>query len=736
MSTPWHADASEIGRFVRALFAYAESDTYISLRAFDQFDRMAPPKFIRPIRVNGHIEDIIREATVAAEDTAQFDDASVFCPPIATFTRAYTAAGTALANGLTLSVELDDTDPDAARARLEGIIGPLTVLIRSGSDWIDPATGEIKPKVHLHWRLTEPTTTDEDHARLRQARTLASLLVGGDPTGKPVVHPLRWPGSWNLKTTPRMATIAVLNDAAEINLTDALEALELAADAIGTVRHDAMPGTSSTPEARLSDVRSAMAAIPNPDDIEPGSLHYDRWVTFGYAIYRATGGAPEGFEVFDNWSRLSDKYERKGPGETLKTWRAIASSVKGGAHSRPAGAGTIFFHATANGWVRPFPLGYTGNGHDSNGFHDETNGTESGTTNGTADTLPPILTARQFLDTFTVPDYLIDGIVQRGRVYALTSPTGHGKTAVALLLGCMVAIGRNIGNMEVEQGHVLFLAGENPDDLTARFHAACQTYGLTDPDHLPIHFMPGNFPVTPETAELLRGKIDATGNTYGLIIGDSVAAYFSGENENDNVQMGACARNWRILSKCRGTPAVIALSHPVKNPDRENLLPRGGGAFIAEIDVNLTLWAEGERETTSLHWAGKIRGADFSPVNFALVPVKLIDKADKKGRPFMSVVATVQSEEQAQKVRETAISDENVVLDWLRRHPGITLRTIAENAGWVTIEGRAQSSKVHRLLKSLRTNKLVKNWRGKWVITDAGMHELNPSHKRETSHEA
>jgi hypothetical protein len=736
LSTPWHADASEIGRFVRALFAYAESDTYLSLRAFDQFDRAIPPRFIRGVRVNGHIEDIIREATVAAEDTAQYDQAAVFCPPIATFAGAWKADTDSLANGLTLSVELDDADPDTARARLEGILGPVTVVVRSGSEWTDATTGEIKPKVHLHWRLSEPTTTREDHFRLNDARAIAALLTGADPTAAPPVHPLRWPGSWNLKTTPRMATISVLNETAEINLDDALEALELAAEGIGNARRDAMPGARGDTQAKLSDIRSAMAAIPNPDDAADDSLHYRFWVRYGIAIYRATGGSPEGFEIFDNWSRLSDKYERRGPGETLKTWRAIANAVKNGTHHRPIGAGTIFLDAMKNGWVRPFPFGSTANGHDSNGFHDETNGTESGTTNGTADTLPPILTARQFLDTFTVPDYLIDGIIQRGRVYALTSPTGHGKTAVALLLGCMVATGRNIGNMEVEQGHVLFLAGENPDDLTARFHAACQTYGLIDPDHLPIHFMPGNFPVTPETAELLRRKIDATGNTYGLIIGDSVAAYFSGENENDNVQMGACARNWRILSKCRGTPAVIALSHPVKNPDRENLLPRGGGAFIAEIDVNLTLWAEGERETTSLHWAGKIRGADFSPVNFALVPVKLIDKADKKGRPFMSVVATVQSEEQAQKVRETAISDENVVLDWLRRHPGITLRTIAENAGWVTIEGRAQSSKVHRLLKSLRTNKLVKNWRGKWVITDAGMHELNPSHKRETSHEA
>jgi hypothetical protein len=337
--------------------------------------------------------------------------------------------------------------------------------------------------------------------------------------------------------------------------------------------------------------------------------------------------------------------------------------------------------------------------------------------------IPPILTAREFMDTFKCPDYLIDGIIQRGRLYALTSPTGHGKTAVALLLGCMVAAGRNIGGIEVEQAAVLFLAGENPDDLCARLHAACQVYGL-DPEALPIHIMPGNFPVNPESAELLKQKINASRNAYGVIVGDSVAAYFAGDNENDNVQMGACARNWRVLTTCNGNPAVIALAHPVKTPDRENLLPRGGGAFIAEIDANLTLWAEGEREITVLHWAGKIRGADFQPVTFALTPVKIADKVDKKGRPFMSVVAVIQSTEQAEQATKNAVTDENTVLEWLRRYPGITQRDIALNAGWVGADGKAQPAKVYRLLKSLRTNKLVKNWRGKWVITDQGIAEL------------
>jgi RecA-family ATPase len=349
---------------------------------------------------------------------------------------------------------------------------------------------------------------------------------------------------------------------------------------------------------------------------------------------------------------------------------------------------------------------------------------------GVLQTPSPLLTATQFMATFTWPDYLVDGIIQRGRLTALTSPTGHGKTAVALLLACMIATGRNLGNIEVTQGHVVFLAGENPDDLCGRCFAACETYSI-DAAKLPIHFLPGNFPMTEEAAERLKQMIDDLEVPIALIIGDSAAAFFPGDNDNDNVQQGSFARSsLRILNRCQGKPGVMILCHPVKNAAKDNLLPRGGGAFLNELDVNLTLWADAQGETTTLHWQGKIRGADFQPVNFALNPVRLRDKVDAKGRPFMSVVATLQTEEQAETVIRQTNLDENTVLEHLRRTPGISIANIARAAGWVSApqdgkEPVPNKTKVNRLLKALAKLKLAKQWRGgKWEITDAGRNEL------------
>jgi hypothetical protein len=82
------------------------------------------------------------------------------------------------------------------------LLGPATLVVRSGGSWIDDQSGEVQDKLHLHWRLTEPTRDSATHAALKRARALAAALVGGDRSNAPTVHPIRWPGSWHRKDRP------------------------------------------------------------------------------------------------------------------------------------------------------------------------------------------------------------------------------------------------------------------------------------------------------------------------------------------------------------------------------------------------------------------------------------------------------------------------------------------------------------------------------------------------------
>jgi hypothetical protein len=330
-----------------------------------------------------------------------------------------------------------------------------------------------------------------------------------------------------------------------------------------------------------------------------------------------------------------------------------------------------------------------------------------------------ILTGDAFISTFVPPDWLIEGIIQRGRLYACTSLTGHGKTAIWAYIACMIQAGRPIGHIEACQGNVVYLAGENPEDLKARLHGMCLAYGLK-PRQLP-YVLPGNFPMTEEEAERLRLDLAALGVPLALILGDTASSFFPGDDENDNVQAGGYARTLRTFTQVDGNPSVVALCHPVKNAIRSNMLPRGGGAYLNELDGNTCLWSDAPGEVTELHWCGKIRGPDFSPVGFRLRSVET-GFYDRRDRPVMTIVAEPMSDEAAADHSKQALANDDAVLRLLHTHPDWSFNAIAENTGWVDDQGRPEKWKVQKAIRRLAEDKLVYQARrgAAWTLTPRG----------------
>ena len=87
---------------------------------------------------------------------------------------------------------------------------------------------------------------------------------------------------------------------------------------------------------------------------------------------------------------------------------------------------------------------------------DEWERRERASASHTKDLLRPVLlSSSAFVGGFIPPDFLLDGVLQRGFIYSLTGPTGSGKTAVALLIAAKTALGQSIAGREVAQGRVV-----------------------------------------------------------------------------------------------------------------------------------------------------------------------------------------------------------------------------------------------------------------------------------------
>jgi hypothetical protein len=95
--------------------------------------------------------------------------------------------------GVAIMVECDH-QPVLSQQVLVYVLGTPTLVIKSGGVWIDPETQEQQDKVHLYWRLAQPTRETADHDKLREARELASLIVApviGTAREPPHPDPLR-----------------------------------------------------------------------------------------------------------------------------------------------------------------------------------------------------------------------------------------------------------------------------------------------------------------------------------------------------------------------------------------------------------------------------------------------------------------------------------------------------------------------------------------------------------------
>jgi hypothetical protein len=317
---------------------------------------------------------------------------------------------------------------------------------------------------------------------------------------------------------------------------------------------------------------------------------------------------------------------------------------------------------------------------------------------------------------FIPPDYLWYGVTQFRFLYGLTAATGTGKTAIALRLMAHAALGRSLGGREIEKCRALMLVGENADDVRARWIALGEQMGFV-PAEIDVHFIPGTFSI-PFFRDRLFQIAESVGG-FGLVIVDTSAAYFDGDEENSNTQLGDHARSLRSLTGMKGNPCVIVNCHPIKSANSENLLPRGGGAFLNEIDGNLV--AVSRDGCVELHWHGKHRGPDFEPVPFELLTVTSDALRDTKGRNLPTVIArSLSAEEQAARAT-MAERDLKHLMVVMAANPSISIAELADKAGWTLTNGKPHKSKVARLLKELSASRLAAKELNAWTLTKAGL---------------
>jgi hypothetical protein len=327
-------------------------------------------------------------------------------------------------------------------------------------------------------------------------------------------------------------------------------------------------------------------------------------------------------------------------------------------------------------------------------------------------------TVAAFCAEYVPISYAVEPFIRSSSLYTLTAKTGAGKTALLIIMALAVALGRSeLLGREVEEGRVAYIAAENPDDLRMRIMVAAYILNI-DLGDLGDRLVILDKRMKPEE---LRAKLkELTSNgPISLIIIDTLAAFFDGEDINNPVQGGEFMRGLRPLTQIKGAPSVVVAAHPKKNATDGELVPYGAGTILNEVDGNLTL-RKVPGVVAELHWQGKLRGVEFEPVKFRFDLLTSPDVKDVKDREVQLPVLRPMAEADAERREKAEINRDAAVIRAMMDESEGSFST------WATAAGIHRSS-VERIVKRLATTgegKLTKKVAGRWTLTKAGRGEI------------
>lgn len=187
-------------------------------------------------------------------------------------------------------------------------------------------------------------------------------------------------------------------------------------------------------------------------------------------------------------------------------------------------------------------------------------------------------------------EWLINGILTKRGTAFMAGPSGSGKSFAATDIAMCVARGIRYQDRRVEQGVVLYQAGEGGLGLKKRMRAyRDDKFGPNeDPNRVPFVLLPGRFNLH-DSDDAIKAFISeglAWRAHYqmrvGLVVIDTWATATTGANENDSSEVGKILARAQNIAEALDT-VVLIVHHMNKNGSAI----RGSTAIGANVDNTL-----------------------------------------------------------------------------------------------------------------------------------------------------
>ena len=212
--------------------------------------------------------------------------------------------------------EFDAKDYDGGKpailAHLDTLPLPPSVIVDSGGGY------------HTYWLLVEPFILGSHDEMVKAQRAQSSWVqfTGGDVGAKDLARVLRVPGTRNYKPeyAPDFPLVTVVKG--DLDLTYHLDDLVEFLPDDAPARLPARAPARAHRETRAQAIVKIARLLPQLSDTRRDD--YDTWLAVGMVLHGAAGAA--GLELWDEWSKVSAKYEN---GACADKWPTFAGARAG-----------------------------------------------------------------------------------------------------------------------------------------------------------------------------------------------------------------------------------------------------------------------------------------------------------------------------------------------------------------------------------------------------------------------
>jgi putative DNA primase/helicase len=233
----------------------------------------------------------------------------------------------------------------------------------------------------------------------------------------------------------------------------------------------------------------------------------------------------------------------------------------------------------------------------------------------------------------SAPDYLVDEFIELDTIGAIIGASSVGKSFVGISIAASVATGTMFAEKAVQQGAVLYLAGEGVKGISRRFSGWMQHTGIQIPKGS-IHVSNKTIYMDAEGASTLLAATEDMDQDIKLVVIDTLARHMTGE-ENSNKEMSAFIALVDTIREEHGC-AVLIIHHTGHSSDKSNRA-RGASAFYASLDFEF-LMKGNKKGTGTIEGTKNKEDTRYPKRGFSLVPIELDGITNTKGGPVTTVV--------------------------------------------------------------------------------------------------